>query len=104
MMDNYTLLIPKKEKTTHDTIILILMTEWPLTTKGIYRRLNQYSNKTCSIQATYKATKKLFLDEIIEKEGQFYRLNHSWLKEINEISEELLQKYESTPILLKDLP
>ena len=107
MDKTHTILLPnpeQKENTIQDTIITILMDEWPLSTKGLYSRVKQQSNKDYSLQATYKATKKLYLSHIIEKNGQFYRLNYDWLTQMQEISTSIIQKYDSKPVSLKDIP
>jgi hypothetical protein len=107
MDKTYTILLPnqnQKENTIQDTIITILMEEWPLSTKGLYSRIKQQSNRNYSLQATYKATKKLYTNNIIEKNGQFYRLNYDWLTQMQEISTNIIQKYDSKNISLKDMP
>lgn len=100
-----TIIIPKLESqgTIAEQIIYMLTEEWPLTTKGVFSRLLDNHNR-CSIQATYKALKKLQEDNLIEKNGQYYRLNTDWLKRINNVSGEIIQKYETTQVFLKEIP
>jgi len=100
-----TIIIPNLEShgTIAEQIICMLTEEWPLTTKGVFSRLFNNHNK-CSIQATYKALKKLQDEKLIEKNGQYYRLNTEWLKRINCVSTEIIQKYENAQVFLKALP
>jgi len=107
MDKTYTILLPnqnQKENTVAETIITILMEEWPLSTRGLFCRLNKYSTRTCSLQATYKAINQLHSNNIIEKNERFYRINENWLLQINKISENLIHKYELNPVTLKEIP
>jgi hypothetical protein len=92
------------ENTIGDSIVLILMQEWPLTTNGIIFRLKQESKKNFTPQATYKAIKKLRQNQIITKNGKYYLLNKDWLNEINQVSRKLIRSYTKNNICLENLP
>jgi len=100
-----TVLLPKfsPSKTIIEEIVCMLTEEWPLTTRGIFSRLQKNQN-ICSIQATYKAIKKLKEENLIEQDGKYYRLDNEWLKQINEFSKKIIDDYNTSPIKLNELP
>jgi len=102
---DYTIKLPNvKENSVSNLIILLLTEEWPLSTKGLHRRITRQHAKNVSFQSVHKAVKKLQGEEILTKLESYYKLNPVWLKQIEDFSTAINQKYSETETMLKDLP
>ena len=102
---DYTIKLPNmKEKSVSNLIILLLTEEWPLSTKGLHRRITRQHAKNVSFQSVHKAVKKLQNENILAKTENYYKINSTWLKQIENFSTTINQKYAETETMLKDLP
>lgn len=76
-----------KKRSVRETIISILSREFPLSIKKIYNKVKKEYNLNVTYQAVFKIIKEMIEDNILEKFDKEYKLNISWIKELeNEIS------------------
>ena len=94
----------EREKNLQEMIMVLLTEEWPLTAKGITDRINQTLGHKVSCQGVHKAMKKMQLQNVLSKEGNYYRINQEWLYEVKNFSEEMQEKYRQNQIKLKGMP
>jgi len=102
---DYIIKLPNvKENSVSNLIILLLTEEWPLSTKGLHRRITRQHARNVSFQSVHKAVKKLQNENILAKTENYYKINSAWLKQIENFSTTINQKYDETETMLKDLP
>jgi len=93
-----------RDKSISELVVTMLTEEWPLSTKGIHNRLKRLYAREVSFQATHKAIKKLYFEEILVKYGGYYKLNHDWLRQVGKFSNDVIERYGKHQTMLKDLP
>ena len=93
-----------RNSTLAELVIVLLTHEWPLTTKGIYNRVNRNFANGVSFQAVHKAVKKLREQEILSKKDSYYKINVKWLEQINKFSNQVEKLYEKNETRLFDIP
>ena len=79
--------IAKQKATVKDYIILILSSDWPLSTQKIYHRIKKRYGIDCTYQAVFKAVNELMHMEVIIKEKSAYQINLRWLKHVHSFTE-----------------
>jgi len=97
-------LLTNSNQSVAELILYLLTEEWPLSTKGLHRRITRQHAKNVSFQSVHKAIKKLHNEEILTKTENYYKINPDWLNQIKNFSTTINQKYEQTETMLKDLP
>jgi hypothetical protein len=80
-----------KGSSSKDLIISVLSSEWPLSAKEIFSRVNKTSMNALSYQAIHKAILLLETEKVLNKDVGKYSLSISWAKELNEFSSFLLK-------------
>ncbi len=75
------------------TKIVLLFEKYPqLKAKTLHQLLIQ-SKMDCSLQAVYKELKHLLNEGIIRKNAQFYSLDTTWVVQLHEFAENLMNNY-----------
>ncbi|MFH1256700.1 MAG: hypothetical protein V1494_05425 [Candidatus Diapherotrites archaeon] len=107
LMRDWTIKLPflgRKEKTIAELIICTLTKEWPLSTRGLHKRINQQYSKEVSIQGVHKAARKLRNEQILAREGSHYKLNRAWLKQLKKFCVKVEGDYRASETMLKGIP
>ncbi len=79
---------------TKEKIIEILSKNWPLSAKKIYNQLLKEYHLSITYQATHKALKELFENNILEKRKDGYLLNKEWAEKLESFSEKIKDELE----------
>ena len=75
-------------------VIGILVSEWPLSTAALHKRLAERYSYPISYQGTHKIIKKLAENGVVEKEDRhYYRLSENWLAKIRDFSSDATESY-----------
>jgi len=82
-----------KDKSTKDTIIEILSSEWPLSLNKIYNRTKKKYGISVTYQATHKAVNELVAGGALKKENREYQLSVDWINKIERFGKKLREDY-----------
>ncbi len=85
--------IANQKATVKDHIILILSSDWPLSTQKIYHRIKKMFGIDCTYQAVFKAVNELLKMEVVSKEKSAYQINLKWLKQVHRFTETTESNY-----------
>jgi len=97
--------IPKgKGSTVADLIVLLLSQEWPLSVRGLHRRIAHSHARDVSFQAVHKAIRRLSTERIIEKTERYYRLSPQWMREAQQFLIQTSREYETREAKLNGVP
>lgn len=97
-------IITNDEKTISEIVVEILADEWPLTTKGMWRRIRKRYAKEVSFQAVHKAVKKLYAETVLFRSGNYYKINLRWLNAIEKFIITINKNYNLAEVRLNDIP
>jgi len=85
---------PGKEKSLKDSIITLLVSEWPLSARKIYNHVKK-EGKNMSYQAVYKALNELAEQKILVKNDLEYSLNKEWVNQIGDFIDKIKKVYSA---------
>lgn len=66
-------------KDTKDLVITLLLEEYPLNVRQIWRRMRKKFGKDISYQAVYKAVMSLCETGVLSKNKSYYKINIDWV-------------------------
>ena len=76
-----------------EKIIQLLSENWPLTGKEVYNRLMHEYSHEITYQGVHKALAELSEENIVEKNGSKYLLNHDWIDTNKKFFELMQERY-----------
>lgn len=82
-----------KSFSSRDLIIDTLGSEWPLSVKEIYYRLQKEHNLDITYQAVHKCIQELENEKVLSKNGKKFSLSKSWIKNLKDFSLDLEKRY-----------
>ena len=97
-------LLGRSNKSVAELVLIILTEEWPLSTKGLVNRLKRLHAKEVSFQGVHKAVKKLYEDNVLWKDQNYYKLNPEWVTSVSKFYCDLEERYAENKTNLKDIP
>ena len=87
-----------------ELVLIILTEEWPLSTRGLVNRLKRFHAKEVSFQSVHKAVKKLYKENVLWKDQNYYKLNPEWITSVSKFYGDLEKIYAENKTNLKDIP
>lgn len=91
----FNLLIPElgKKTSSKDSILGVLINDWPLSLKEIYNRTKKQFSFTGSYQAIFKGVNELMSEKILIKNDRLYEINISWIKNLQSFTDVVETNY-----------
>lgn len=85
----FNLLIPElgKKTSSKDSILGVLIEDWPLSLKEIYNRAKKQFRFSGSYQAIFKGVNELMNEKILIKNDRLYEINISWIKNLQSFTD-----------------
>ncbi len=78
---------------TKGAIISVLSTDWPLSVKQIHHAIKKRFGGNITYQAVHKLAKQLLLKEVLQKEGDRYKLNLKWVSDVRDFVVKIEETY-----------
>ena len=85
--------LTNKPGNVKNAIIQKLSKQWPLTIKKLYQAIKREFGMNVTYQAVHKALHELEDNNILEKTEDGYQLHENWIKEINQIANNIAKTY-----------
>src|SRR3989344_5871952 len=89
----YLLKLSPENSSTKQKIISILGTEWPLTAKQVYDRVQREYGANISYQGVHKIIKELEAEKVLERNIKGYQLSIDWIQKSKKSMEDLEKQY-----------